>query len=199
LLTNTTHWYSVIVTYDGSINTSDGLDRVQIYVDGVMETLTMSCRTQAGSFPFNIAAGPADFGIGNYLSSAGTPCLPSTKYNGQIDDIRIYSRVLNSAEIGQLVNETNVGITSYENPGMLEIYPNPAQDRLSIDLSGFTKANNALRLTISNARGEIVYELPLKAGDNILDLDISSYAKGTYFLSVLDVHQLTTRRKLVIQ
>jgi hypothetical protein len=193
LMTNTSKWYNVVVTYDGNINTNNGLDRVGIFVDSVAETTTLSCRSQAGSFPFDIATGIAHFGVGNYLTGSGTPCLSSTKYKGKIDDIRIYSRILTSIEIGQLFNETTTGLNDYENTIGMEVYPNPASDQVSIKLDG---QNGASAVSIVNVLGEVVYSAGM---EQELTLQTSRFSKGIYFVNVISENGSQANKKIVIR
>ena len=82
-----------------------GLDRVKIYVDGVQEST---------SFAFvqgtlgDIQNGTAHAGIGNYLTPSGTECQTSTAFDGRIDDLRIYDRLLTPAEASALYSAPSV-------------------------------------------------------------------------------------------
>jgi hypothetical protein len=97
-ITDTSKWYNIVVTYDGSIDTNDGLDRVALYVDGVAESTSLE--SSSGSLG-DIADGTAHIGIGQNLSSSGAQCFPNT-FDGSIDDARIYNRSLSAAEILEL-------------------------------------------------------------------------------------------------
>lgn len=79
-------WHHVAAVYDGSSSANDPL----LYIDGVLQTLTEA------SSP-NSARGPAQSNVYIGNSAAG-----SRPFNGQLDDVRIYNRALDAAEIAAL-------------------------------------------------------------------------------------------------
>lgn len=213
-LTNFNKWYHVVVTYDGTINTNDGLDRVQIYIDDKQET-TYFCRAQVGAWSFPIATGSAMMGIGNYLSSSGNPCGTFARYNGAIDDIRIYNRVLSNEEIKQLYFETfciktitvtdtlliKTNITGF-NPltykNTMKIYPNPTNDQLTIDFGNYS-VMNGYKLRIDNSIGQKVYETMITTQQSVVNLS-SWTGKGLYFIyTINDIGQTIDVKKIVLQ
>jgi hypothetical protein len=62
-----------------------------------------------------------------------------------------------------------------------EIYPNPAIDLLTINLPARTSGK--VELSITNVLGE-VYHGTVNASNGKIDLDVSDYAAGVYFVSV---------------
>ncbi len=92
-LINDGQWHHVVVTRDGD----SGL--VQIFVDG---DLTGSRKTQVG--PLSVDAG--GFWVGNEQDSVGGLDIKED-FLGDIDDIRIYNRVLSESEIQELHSEIN--------------------------------------------------------------------------------------------
>lgn len=197
LMNNYTKWYNVVVTYDGTITTNNGLDRVKIYVDNTLETTSLSCRSQAGSFPFDIASGAAHFGIGNYLNSTGTTCLSTTNYDGFIDDIRIYSRVLSATEIDHLYNEPNaVGVPALTNTIQLNVYPNPASDHVNLEITGIDAKSEIL---MENELGQVVYSNSINATEHNKEINTGGLAKGIYMIRVTSDKKLLTSKKIVIE
>ncbi len=91
------NWQHVAITYDGSISTSDGKDRVKIYIDGNNDNTTL---TTAGSLG-NMSNGGAYLTFGHATGSTGSSCFPNY-YNGAIDDIGIYDGVLSATEIVEI-------------------------------------------------------------------------------------------------
>ena len=110
-MTDTTKWYFLTVTYDGTIDTNNGLDRVGIYIDGIPEVTTMNY-SEGGLL--NIKDGTAHFGIGNTISSSGDSC-GTANFDGLIDDVRIYDTTLSATEIQAIYNENQVTINSSQN------------------------------------------------------------------------------------
>ena len=84
--TDTTKWYHIIYTYDGTIDTNDGLDRVGVYVDGASESGSLGSSGTLG---------------GIYDSSSplrlGVTTDPIGLFNGSIDEVRI-SDIARSAD-----------------------------------------------------------------------------------------------------
>lgn len=198
-LTNFSKWYHIVVIYDGSINTNNGLDRVRIYVDNVMESTTLSCRTQSGSFPFDLVAGSAHMGIGNYLNNSGNPCLAGTRYNGKIDDIRMYDRILDGTEITQLFNEGTsggVGIDPYEQSVSVHTYPNPAFEYIQIEISPLS---TDAELYVENVFGQELLRLPVPPNITFeKQLSVNEYARGTYFLHLVSDGMSICVKKIIL-
>jgi hypothetical protein len=82
-------WYHVAVTHDASSDTNDPL----IYINGVSQTLTEN-QSPSGDVNTN----PDDFIIGNRANDL------ARGFDGIIDEVRIYNRVLSGAEITDLYN-----------------------------------------------------------------------------------------------
>lgn len=93
-------WYNIAFTFDKDITTNNGLDKVKIYINGVLETNTMVAT--AGTQPVAMPSGSASpFCIGNSAnpSYAG---VPFQIFQGSIGQCCFYDRILTQAEI--LVN-----------------------------------------------------------------------------------------------
>ncbi len=73
------------------------------------------------------------------------------------------------------------GIEAYIRPDDFEIYPNPAQDMITVLLTEKTNSET-LEIKIYNSFGQLMSEN--KIGNSLLELDISQYPKGMYFLRI---------------
>ncbi|MBD3636127.1 MAG: T9SS type A sorting domain-containing protein [Crocinitomicaceae bacterium] len=103
---NDTLWHHVVINYDGSIDTGGGVDRLEVYVDNVPETLTIISAT--GSLG-TINNGTAHTAIGNQLNSSGSICgTNSEQFEGYLDDYRFYNRLLQPFEVDLLFNESPI-------------------------------------------------------------------------------------------
>ena len=90
-------WHFATVTYDGSLTTNDPL----MYLDGVSQAVTEDV-APSGTLKINTD----NYTIGN---QAGTfPAGASTGFDGLIDDVRIYDRILTPGEIYQLYQATKL-------------------------------------------------------------------------------------------
>lgn len=92
-------WYNIAFTFDKDITTNDGLDKVKIYINGVLETNTMvvSQNTQPPAMPSGSAS---PFCIGN--STNPSYANPSGTFQGSVGQCCFYDRILTQDEI--LVN-----------------------------------------------------------------------------------------------
>lgn len=87
--------YHVLMTYDGSISTGDGLGRVQFYLNGVPETETLSFTS--GTLG-DIGNSTAHAGIGAELNSSGTLCGTGYPWKGKLDEVRVYNVTLTASD-----------------------------------------------------------------------------------------------------
>ncbi len=74
------------------------------------------------------------------------------------------------------------GVRSITNQLGMEIHPNPATSNLSIQL--INPLTNSFCLTISDITGREIYTQFFKATQQPRDIDISSLAKGMYFIEI---------------
>lgn len=107
-------WVYISITFDGSILSGDGLDRVKIFISGrnVGTTLGATVGTLGDIFNGNNVLG---IGATNILTT------PSLFLNGNLDEVRIYNRALQQSEITslyqsgaeKLLTGTNQGLVGY--------------------------------------------------------------------------------------
>ncbi len=94
-------WYQVSCTYDGSINTNDGLDRVKIYVNGISQTVQLNF-TQ-GTLDNTLLSSTSQLAIGAGVSSTGASQL---LLDGRVAQSQVYNRILSAQEVLQNYNAT---------------------------------------------------------------------------------------------
>ncbi len=92
-------WHHIVVNYDGSIDDNNGLDRIEIYVDGRKnETqFSPSLTGQAG----DIQNSTAHLSLGTPLNSNGDLCFFNS-FIGVIDDLAFFDQILSQDEINRL-------------------------------------------------------------------------------------------------
>ena len=83
---STNQWVHVVVTRDTSNN-------VVLYVNGASDT-----------------TGTLSLNLGNHSAKIGALASSTQNFNGRIDDVRIYSDVLTSTEVGYIYNNTTASI-----------------------------------------------------------------------------------------
>jgi hypothetical protein len=76
----------------------------------------------------------------------------------------------------------------------IEVYPNPVDEVVNIDLSQFTGEVNGLK--IFNITGKKVYEKSVSSGHSILDINMGQLADGVYVLQI-DTNQGQYQQKLI--
>jgi len=96
-LTSTSDWYHVVVTYDGSIDTNDGDDRIEFYVNG--GSPPFKSRTGINGPLGDIPNGTAFVGVGKNLRHNGVPCGAGEFFDGEIDEVMVWDKVLTLSEV----------------------------------------------------------------------------------------------------
>lgn len=96
-------WHQVVINYDGSINSGNGLDRVSIFIDNI-ENQKSFAQTSSGNVN-NIQNGTAHYGIGMSVNSFGEAC--GHQFIGKVDDVKLYSKNLSSSEVDLLYHQLN--------------------------------------------------------------------------------------------
>jgi hypothetical protein len=134
-------WNHVVASWNGS--------RVRIYVNGIM--------TQDTPQTQSVVDGGLSFALGNNIAFGG-------RFNGIIDDARVYSRELSPNEVLNLYGTGKVTLKPTANKGLIGYWPfDEGTSTISYDLSG----NNN---TMSNVNMESTDWFPGKRGKS-LDFD----------------------------
>lgn len=74
----------------------------------------------------------------------------------------------------------------------LDVNPNPAHDKVTVTYKGMAKTD-ALRLTILSSNSKIIYSEIIRNQD-IFDVDITSFATGTYFFNLYDGQETQVKK-----
>lgn len=179
-------WFNFTLTYDGTLNSDTS--RLKFYVNGVYGVPSRKIGTQ-GRTTIN-STQQVVIG-GTYNSSNGSPL---NVYAGTIDEIRIYNRALNYAEVMELQNFTTVyrTATSEEqiNEETVELFPNPSNNGV-FNL----KTNMSIQsVVITNLLGQQLKQIDL----NSCELDLTDLPKGSYILQIIQMNNCTYK-KVTIQ
>ena len=125
-------WVHIVISYNGPIPSSQGLNRIKLYVNGVQEL--SSYTTNVGTLEL-MENGASHLGIGLPLDSAGLQC-GDFAFDGKIDDIKLFDKVLSQAEIDTLFNEPDPIIpilsTNELESESTYLFPNPVCDELNL-------------------------------------------------------------------
>lgn len=124
-----------------------------------------------------------------YIGQSGNTTYPGN-LNGSVDDIKVYNRVLNDAEVDSLFKEANpvsVGIKESATVSAVSFYPNPTQGNITL-------SNNST-ISIMDITGKLVLQL-----QNTNSIDLTSQPAGIYFITLTNVKgELIQRTKLLKQ
>ena len=93
----------------------------------------------------------------------------------------------------EVIDTTTVSNAIFKNQKDIEIFPNPARDKITIN----SQCSRILAVEIYDLTGTCLYR-NLNAGSNRIDLETDNLPKGLYVLKVRDERD-TISRKIVIQ
>lgn len=106
-------------------------------------------------------------------------------FNGIIDDIRIYNRVLTQQEISALYNENYTSeVLTPNSKFKIKVYPNPAKDLIIIDC-GTDISTYDYTLKITNTLGESVLTAPITQQKTYVELK-NRNKNGVYIVNIFD-------------
>ncbi|MDZ4216921.1 MAG: DUF2341 domain-containing protein, partial [Candidatus Gracilibacteria bacterium] len=179
-VTNTSIWYHVVMTYDGTIDTNNGLDRVKIFVNNLLETTTLNL--SFGSL-LGAANGTAHFALGNMLTPSGSICgvgIPS--FNGSIDEVQIYPRALSAAQISQLYTNGNAGNGG---PTLWSALETSVDNVWNLSVTPITSSGVVGSTVVSANTVEIIPYAPITALQ--LGIDNGGFQQSTTATTVQDI------------
>ena len=117
-------------------------------------------------------------------------------FSGKIDELRIYNRALNDCEITNLCSNSIITSINEEiiSSDELAIYPNPANNYVSIDFSSFNEKPSYV--SIIDSKGAIVSETKISK-ENKIQVNTSSLTNGIYFINVVGNNYSSTGRFII--
>jgi len=164
------------VVVDGG-NTVDTRSEVSL-VAGVTKTFTVTSPTHNNAdvaMPMNKV-----LGLTFYMRGAGGASIAT-------------SVTITSIKIGD-ATVVSTGTTAEINNSLISVYPNPAKDQISVDLSSLNTSDASV--IIMNANGFVVYEG--KASNSVESINTSSFNKGMYMVQVSSGDKVSNK-KIVIE
>jgi len=109
-----------------------------------------------------------------------------------------------SGETGTYLLDMNISrtqistasISESEISDLIKVYPNPANEYLTIDLEQFT--GKIEKIEFLNIQGQVVEELNLESTDHrILKLGLNNYSKGIYLIQLHSVRGIFTKKLII--
>jgi hypothetical protein len=174
------NWINVMGTY--------GNDTLKLYINGILRQSYY-------------LVGDIFFSSNNILFGATRDGINSSyNWHGKIDDIGIWNRALTQQEITDLYNG-NTGITGFNSVAhnnTIKIFPNPANDQITIDYGNIATVNG-YQLKIQNSIGQQVFQTNITQQTDYLSLNKWG-GNGLYFVHIIDAQGNTIDiRKIVLQ
>ena len=116
-------------------------------------------------------------------------------FDGTIDELRIFDRDLTQSEVIELYGDTiTTDIPYIENADNIGVYPNPASDKLFINIPDINNESYVIRLY--DITGNLL--LSGKINGNRYSADTSALSDGMYFLE-LDNNNEIYRKKIIVK
>ncbi len=145
-----------------------------IYVDG-----NRTSATAGSTNPLVLSNNTEPFTIGWHTNN-NTPLW----FDGDIDDVRIYNRVLTECEIDSVCADGSVsGIKNLTPLTKVYIYPNPTAGEFTVELP--EPASSGMFFRITDLTGRIVMEKQTATGAVRQTVQASALPGGLYFLQVI--------------
>lgn len=150
-------WYHIVYTFDDDNNTQ------ALYIDSVLgSSIGANKSISYDNEPLMIGA-------------SNDQQVPQYFFKGNIDDIKIYNRVINQDEITALYTET-LSINELETT-TFSLYPNPTSSAIKINSKQLIE-----EVIVYSLKGQIIYKKPIQ--NTFHDIDVSNISDGPYVLSV---------------
>ncbi len=97
-----------------------------------------------------------------------------------------------------IINALITGLTPPNNSNTIKVFPNPANNHITIDFGNFASMNG-FTLKITNSIGQIVFTTSIDQQSSYIDLSTWS-GNGIYFVQIIDSQNNTIEnRKIVLQ
>lgn len=168
-------WYHVAMTRDNSL--------VKIYING---TLINSTSTAGYTITYS---------TNTVLGFIGARVNSDQYFNGSIDDIKVYDRVLCDAEIVELSNLCIATGVDEELASQINLYPNPSAGKVVISLPTSFSENAHIELINSIGQRVGVYD---KQADSQIELDLTSLPTGLYECLISTKDNILIKKKVII-
>ncbi len=116
--------------------------------------------------------------------------------NGDIDDVRIYNRVLSACEVDSVCSTNLVsGISDQVSEIALRIFPNPNTGAFTVALP--EPAPPGMRFRLLDLTGRLVLEMPAETGIASQSVNAVKLPSGLYLLQVISDHRVLAVKRFV--
>jgi OmpA-OmpF porin, OOP family len=126
--------------------------------------------------------------------------VPNEASSGTVAMLKIYSYTMDSTSIQNNYNEIGSQVFSVPEVGksaQVNVYPNPASDKLWLDFSGFDKSEQ-VNIRLMNVCGQSVLTNRLTAtGSAMVQLELPELSNGIYILKVESAKNVFSTKVLI--
>ena len=184
-------WHHVVLTYDGTQNGNNGEDRILFYVDTLPRIDAIV--SQNGPLPDSISEGTAPLGLGGYIDVNQSNC-GLANYQGEMDDFRMYNRILSQAEVVELFLESGSSSRRAAQAANLRVYPQPAGEG-HFHLNWANPASE-VEVRVYDLNGTRIYQKQHQGSK--AKIKIPGCPPGIYLMQV-DLPEGSLRRKVMVR
>ncbi len=176
---NDGNWHCIIGTA--------GSGEWKIYIDGVLSG------SDIGSTTPSIVGNTKSFTIARHSDGA---LNTDAFYNGDMDEVRVYNRVLTQCEIDSICS-VNIftGVKDANNKMQIQIYPNPNLGTFTIEFQQPTVSNMMFRIT--DIIGRVITEKPIEKGSEQQTVGANNLNNGLYLLQIVQEGRVVATEKFV--
>ena len=115
-----------------------------------------------------------------------------------ITNVTVYDTLLTTVTDTLVINATITGLNPPNNLNTIKVFPNPANDHITINYGNFASMSG-YTLKITNNLGQVVFTSPINQQSSYIDLSTWT-GNGIYFVQIIDTQNNTIEnRKIVIQ
>lgn len=115
-----------------------------------------------------------------------------------ITNVIVYDTLLTTVTDTLIINATITGLNPPNNLNTIKVFPNPANDHITINYGNFASMSG-YTLRIINNLGQVVFTSPINQQSSYIDLSTWS-GNGIYFVQIIDTQNNTIEnRKIVLQ
>ncbi len=120
--------------------------------------------------------------------------------SGAVAMLKLYNYTLDSNTIVQHFNDLAGNVFGLGENGLSElemkVYPNPANDHITIDLSAFQK-NEEIRIQLFNTMGKLVQEVRHAPGGDHVNMPVDQLDAGVYIIHAINKTSTSFHKVLV--
>jgi hypothetical protein len=133
-------------------------------------------------------------GSGNQMPVTGIPSWGNSTYSGS-SAVLVYLKAANLINTGDGYNTLGTSITENDLNGNIILFPNPSTQTTTISVTkGLIK-----NVSITAMDGKVIFSKLFSETENSITLDVSSFAKGIYLISIETSEAKSATRKLIIR